>query len=156
MSAGLLPCASGKKRNYPIFKFGGYRAFPESRGCPERGHEPTPAHGLKVWFIAASLVPGNSGSPLFYAPPYLVPGGVNKRPIFLGVQSLSYIPWDVAGMTPAQYVYEIIEEMNPPDGDLRRGAEADRPHDNAASDMELSDTRPRHTFRRHGDVFGDV
>jgi hypothetical protein len=44
--------------------------------------------------------------------------------MFLGIQSTSFIPWDVAGMTPAQYVYDIIEKMELPSADLRRNVPA--------------------------------
>jgi hypothetical protein len=130
VSAGLLQGASGKKRNYPIFKFGHVSSIPEeSADFPKCSQGPPPSHGLKVWFIAASLVPGNSGSPIYYVPPRFITLGANQpgRPVLLGVQSMSYIPWDVAGMTPAQYIYEIIEKMKPPDADLRRNIPPKQP-----------------------------
>jgi hypothetical protein len=111
ISAGLLQGASGKKRNYPIFKFGHISSIPdESVDSPACGPGP-PSHALKVWFIAASLVPGNSGSPIYYVPPIFRSAKSNERPMLLGVQSVSFIPWDVAGMTPSQYLYEMIEKM---------------------------------------------
>jgi len=121
VSAGLLPGASGKKRNYPIFKFGNVSSIPEeSADIPKCSQDPPPPHGLKVWFIAASLVPGNSGSPIFYVPSRFSTPGTTSRPVLLGVQSLSYLGWDVAGMTPAEYIYEIIEKVKLPGADLRR------------------------------------
>lgn len=123
VSAGLLPGASGKKRNYPIFKFGHISSIPEeSADAPKCGQVP-PSHSLKVWFIAASLVPGNSGSPIYFAPPIL--GG--RRPVLLGVQSMSFLAWDVAGMTPVQYVYGIIEQMKLKDADLARNVQPKKP-----------------------------
>jgi hypothetical protein len=129
VSAGLLSGASGKKRNYPIFKFGNISSIPEETAdasCVPGG----PGHPLKIWFIAASLVPGNSGSPLYYVPSGfagITVGGANNRPVFLGVQSMSFLPWDVAGMVPARYVYETIEKMNLPDADLRRNVQPAKP-----------------------------
>ena len=121
VSAGLLEGASGKKRNYPIFKFGNVSSIPdEPADAPKcMGQNPTPAHFLKLWFIAASLVPGNSGSPIYYAPRMFS----GKRAFLLGVQSMSFIPWDVAGMTPIEYVYQLIEKLNLPDADLRRNVQ---------------------------------
>jgi hypothetical protein len=127
ISAGLLPGASGKKRNYPIFKFGNISSIPdESVDSPTCDHKPA-SHALKVWFIAASLVPGNSGSPIYYAPHAFRYASSNPRPLLLGIQSMSFVPWDVAGMTPIQYLYELIEKMKPPDGDLRRNIQPKQP-----------------------------
>jgi hypothetical protein len=83
---------------------------------------------MKVWFVAANLAPGNSGSPIYYVPPGF--GGlqiVNQRPLFLGIQSVSFVLYDVAGMTPAQYVYTMIEKMKLPDSDLRRNVQPKKP-----------------------------
>ena len=119
VSAGLLAGASGKKRNYPISKYGRVSSVPEeSIDAPKCGQRPS-SHSLKLWFIAASLVEGNSGSPIYFSPPLLS----NRRPVLLGVQSMSFIPWDVAGMTPVRYVYEIIESLKLKDANLTRHAE---------------------------------
>jgi len=123
VSAGLLPGASGKKRNYPISKYGHVSSIPEeSVDAPKCGQQPT-LHSLKLWFIAANLVEGNSGSPIYFSPPLLS----NRRPVLLGVQSGSFVPWDVAGMTPIRYVYEIIERLKLKDADLTRHAEPKKP-----------------------------
>jgi hypothetical protein len=74
-SAGLLPGKSGEKRNYPFFKFGEISNIPDEpiwmaceKGMPELRPE-------RTWFIAANLVAGNSGSPIFYVPfPLCLPG----------------------------------------------------------------------------------
>ena len=126
VSAGLLPGASGKKRNYPIFKFGHISSIPEeSADAPKCGQEPQ-THSLKVWFIAASLVPGNSGSPIYFEPTII--GGLVHRPVLLGVQSISFLPWDVAGMTPVSYIYEIIETMKQlNNADLTRNVQPKKP-----------------------------
>jgi hypothetical protein len=132
VSAGLLPGASGKKRNYPIFKFGNISSIPdEPADAPNCGSSPSQQpRFLKLWFVAASLVPGNSGSPICYVPSGfsgLITVGANPRPMFLGIQSTSFIPWDVAGMTPAEYVYKLIEKMKLPDADLRRNVQPAQP-----------------------------
>jgi hypothetical protein len=121
VSAGLFPGASGKKRNYPIFKFGNISSVPNETADAACGSQ---SRSLKLWFVAASLVPGNSGSPIFYVPAGfagLTVGASNNRAVLLGVQSMSFLPWDVAGMTPIEHVYKIVEGMKLPDADLRRG-----------------------------------
>ena len=114
VSAGLLLGASGSKRNYPIFKFGYVSSIPEEKiavnccpgGCVTK---------LETeWMIAASLVPGNSGSPIVYVPPFLQGG----RAFLLGVQSSSFLGFDVAGMAPVQYLIDLIRSMNLPDANL--------------------------------------
>jgi hypothetical protein len=131
ISAGLLPGASGKKRNYPVFKFGNISSIPDEPidsvcippGLRQAYPRGTPAYSEKLWLVAASLAPGNSGSPIFFMP--AGSGGLRmdpRRPVLLGVQSTSFIPWDLAGMTPVQYVYDMIEKMKLPDIDLHRNA----------------------------------
>lgn len=122
VSAGLLEGATtGKKRNYPIFKFGNVSSIPDEPievPCKSAGAAPV---DVKVWLIAASLVPGNSGSPIFFSPPYFTGPNSNTRAMLLGIQSTSFLGSDVAGMTPVQYLYKIIEDLNLSDADLRRG-----------------------------------
>lgn len=125
VSAGLLPGASGKKHNYPISKFGHLSSLPaESVDAKLCGEQAAP-RSLKVWIVAASLVPGNSGSPIFFSPQMLS----SRRAVLLGVQSIALLPWDVAGMTPIQYVYEIIESMTSvmKDADLTRNHQPKKP-----------------------------
>jgi hypothetical protein len=128
VSAGLIPGTSGEKRNYPFFKFGNISSIP---GEPIWSQcEPNmPALRLeRVWFIAANLVPGNSGSPIFYVPAGA--GGIiigsNIRTVLIGVQSTSILLADVSGMTPIQDVFKIIE-AHAPDADLYRGSPDQRP-----------------------------
>ena len=127
VSAGLIPGVSGKKRNYPFFKFGHISSKPAEP--VEANCIPGVSKTEKAWFIAANLVPGNSGSPIFFIPPTIPLGAGGSlfasppvgRPLLIGVQSLSFLAYDVAGMTPSQFVYEMIEGMKLPDADLRRG-----------------------------------
>lgn len=121
LSAGLIPGVSGKKRNYPFFKFGSISSIPGEAVDSNCGPGSVPFLE-KVWFVAANLVPGNSGSPIFYFPP----GGSGivlgqGRAMLIGIQSTSFLGWDVAGMTPIQYVYEVIEKIGFQDADLRLG-----------------------------------
>jgi hypothetical protein len=68
LSAGLLPTFPGVRRNYPFFKFGNISNIPDERiEVPCAPGEPPRL--LRLWFIAANLVPGNSGSPIFLVPP---------------------------------------------------------------------------------------
>jgi hypothetical protein len=121
MSAGLLPLFTGSTRNHPIFKFGQISNIP-TENIETRCVQQMPPFKVKVWLIAANLVPGNSGSPIFHVP--LGGGGVSlggTRPMLLGVQSISFLGADVAGMAPISFVYEILQSMNLPDADFRRG-----------------------------------
>jgi hypothetical protein len=118
LSAGLFPGASGKKRNYPIFKFGYVSSRPQEKisfkGCPNgREIEAT------EWMIAASLVPGNSGSPILFVPSTTAGGSVGPgRAVVIGVQSTSFIGWDVAGMAPIQLLKDSLKKVDLPDLDL--------------------------------------
>jgi hypothetical protein len=131
-SAGLVPGKSGEKRNYPFFKFGEISNIPD---------EPTQVgcRMVRVWFIAANLINGNSGSPIFCAPPPILTG-LNSvtRGVLIGVQSSAIIahsdqsgndvlePADIAGMTPVEDVFKIFEKILPPSADLYRGDETKR------------------------------
>ena len=117
MSAGLIPGVSGKLRNYPIFKFGYISSRPSEKitmkDCPN-GIE----RGETAWMIAASLVPGNSGSPILYVP--VAFNGLNfggGRPSLIGVQSSALVGWDVAGMTPIQFLIDALRAAEIPDVD---------------------------------------
>lgn len=119
VSAGLLLGASGNRRNYPIFKFGYVSSVPDEKVlvtcCPGCA-----AHPQRDWMIAASLVPGNSGSPIFFVPvglPGLISGG-GLRAFLLGVQSNSFMGSDVAGMAPVEFVWDAIRKLNLVDANL--------------------------------------
>jgi hypothetical protein len=111
-SAGLLPVVPGAKRNYPIFKFGNVSSIPQEKipvpGCAGTNKLMT------EWLIAASLVGGNSGSPIVYMPKL----GEIGRPFLLGVQSISVAGSDVAGMAPIRYLIESLRALQIPDADL--------------------------------------
>lgn len=114
-SAGLLLGASGTKRNYPIFKFGYVSSIPDEKidvkCCPS-----CEAKAMTEWLVAASLVAGNSGSPIVYVPPLF--GGPVQRPFLLGVQSASFQGSDVAGLAPVSKLTELLSSMNLPDANL--------------------------------------
>jgi hypothetical protein len=128
VSAGLLLGASGVRRNYPIFKFGYVSSKPEeevSVSCIPGGAE----KNMTEWMIAAALVGGNSGSPIYFAPPGF--GGVSTggRPFLLGVQSMSFQGSDVAGMTPVHFLVDAIRRLGIADMDITRfDAELKGPH----------------------------
>jgi hypothetical protein len=125
-SAGLIPGKSGEKRNYPFFKFGSISSIPNEavwvsceKNMPELRLE-------RVWFIAANLVGGNSGSPIFYFPPMLVNGRDVNRGILIGVQSSAFDGADIAGMTPVEDVFQIIKKLAP-EIDFYRGDVSKKP-----------------------------
>jgi hypothetical protein len=122
-SAGLVPGKSGENRNYPFFKFGHISTVPEE-GTFIACEPSMPALRLeRVWFIAANLVPGNSGSPIYYLPFGGNGSSFGGRPALLGVQSSSIVEADLAGMTPVEDVFKIIENHFAAQGaDLYRGA----------------------------------
>jgi hypothetical protein len=131
LSAGLLPGLSGENRNYPFFKFGNISNIPDEP-LPSFCREGVPPRLLRAWYLAVNLVGGNSGSPVFYFPAgpagMLVTGpGSVDRPVFIGIQSASLVAADIAGMTPVQYVFGIIERMNLANADLYRGEPDKKP-----------------------------
>ena len=127
LSVGLLPAYPGVKRNYPFWKFGYISDKPdESVGVPcVKDGAPT---FLRLWFLSINLVPGNSGSPIFYAPEGA--NGVSfgrGRAMLLGLQSASFLGADISGMTPVRYVFEAIENLKLPNVDLYRGLPQNKP-----------------------------
>jgi hypothetical protein len=116
VSAGLLPAFPGIRRNYPIFKFGRISTKPGERiqvACAPG----EPPMLLRLWFIAANLVAGNSGSPVLSMPRM----NSADRAALIGLQSTSFTGSDVAGITPVQYIYEILDSMKLPDWNLQQG-----------------------------------
>jgi hypothetical protein len=117
-SAGLLLGASGTHRNYPIFKFGYVSSVPDEK-VPVACCAGCAAKLETVWMIAASLVPGNSGSPIFFVPVGFPGIGVSgQRAFLIGVQSSSFNGMDVAGMAPVSFVVDAIKKMQLPDINL--------------------------------------
>ncbi len=132
VSAGLLPGRSGEKRNYPIFKFGEISSRPDEPTWIACEPGMPPLRLERVWFVAVNLVGGNSGSPVFYVPPEICTfkgvtcGQTPTRATVLGVQSSSvgdpqYGSADVAGMTPIEDVFKIIQKNSPAEVNLYRG-----------------------------------
>lgn len=122
-SAGLIPGRSGEKRNYPFFKFGNISSKPDEAVWANCDEKMPALRRERVWFIAANLVGGNSGSPVFYLPlgtGSMILGGNVNRVVLVGVQSLSFAGADIAGMTPIEDVFQIIAK-SAPTYDLYRG-----------------------------------
>ena len=127
VSAGLLPGKSGERRNYPFFKFGAISNIPDEPTWTACEAGMPPLLSERVWFIAANLVGGNSGSPIFYDPPELclMEGMFHctrglDRGMIIGIQAMSlgdqqFGSADIAGMTPIEDVFTIIRQ------DLYRG-----------------------------------
>jgi len=128
VSAGLLPAFPGSARNYPLFKFGNISNVP-SEPLPVPCHEPGPKNlvyrprMMNLWLLAINLVPGNSGSPIFFAP-----AGANGvmlgagRAMLIGLQSIAILGADVAGMTPAESIFRAITNIGLEGPDFYRGA----------------------------------
>jgi hypothetical protein len=122
-STGLVPGLEGKNRNYPIFKFGKIASIPEEMAVI-RCNQDSPARQLRIWWVAANLVPGNSGSPIYFDP--LFPPGADitagePRAMIIGLQSITIPGADLAGMTPANYIVDVISHAAPKDADLSFG-----------------------------------
>jgi len=101
-----------------ILKFGHVSSRPQEKisfkGCPN-GREIEASE----WMIAASLVPGNSGSPILYVPTGAGNASAGPgRAVVIGVQSTSFIGWDIAGMAPIQFLIDALKASNLPDLDL--------------------------------------
>ena len=127
VSVGLLLSYPGVKRNYPVFKFGHVSTKPEElvpAQCVRNGA----VRLMTIWLLSINLIPGNSGSPIFYAPEG--GNGLNfggGRTTLIGLQSTSYLGADISGMTPVKYIYESIQALNLKDADLYRGTLQSKP-----------------------------
>jgi len=122
-STGLVPGLEGKNRNYPIFKFGKVASIPEEMAAI-RCRQDAPPRQLRVWWVAASLVPGNSGSPIYFDPLFPPGGDISSgepRAMIIGLQSIALQGADLAGMTPASYIIDVISHAVPKDADLSLG-----------------------------------
>lgn len=122
ISVGLLPSYPGVKRNYPLFKFGFISTKPDET-VPSQCVPNGAATFMRLWLLSINLIPGNSGSPIFY-----INEGANGvsfgggRTSLIGLQSTSFLGADISGMTPVQYIFETIESLRLQDADLYRGA----------------------------------
>src|SRR5262249_53640174 len=109
--------------NYPIFKFGKIASVPDeaiAMSCIAFSEQVL----LRVWLLAINLVPGASGSPVFFDPMFPPGGDITQgepRGMIIGLQSLSWPYADVAGMTPSEYIIPVISSFAPPDADLTLG-----------------------------------
>lgn len=122
-STGLVPALKGEKRNYPVFKFGKIASVPAEMASVPCRPDSQPRR-FRVWWIAANLVPGSSGSPIYFDP--LFPPGADvsagePRAMIIGLQSVSLQGADLAGMTPARYIIDVISHAVPNDADLNLG-----------------------------------
>ncbi len=122
-STGLVPGLEGAKRNNPVFHFGKIASIPDEvtlARCTPR----SPPRPLLVWWIATTLVPGTSGSPIYFDP--LFPPGADvtagePRAMLIGLQSVSVANADLAGMTPGSFIVDVLSHSLPADADLNLG-----------------------------------
>jgi len=125
VSAGLVPGLSGRRRNNPFFKFGKISNIPDEDGLIPCGTTGKPG---TYWYIAATLIGGNSGSPIFLLPPgNAIMRFGQARPFLLGLQSMSLVAGEIAGMVPVQFIFEVIESLKLHDANLYRGQIETRP-----------------------------
>lgn len=120
LSAGLLVSYPGVKRSYPVFKFGHISTKPEEL-VPAQCVRDGAVRLMPLWLLSINLVPGTSGSPIFYAPEGgngIVVGGGSTA--LIGLQSTAYLGADISGMTPVKYIYEAIESLKLKDADSYR------------------------------------
>jgi hypothetical protein len=122
-SAGLVPGLEGQKRNNPVFHFGKIASIPDETALLQCARNSTP-RPLRIWWIATTLVPGTSGSPIYFDP--LFPPGADvtagePRAMLIGLQSLSVPGADLSGMTPAAYIMDVVIHSVPSDADLTLG-----------------------------------
>lgn len=105
VSAGLLSGVSGNLANFPIFKWGHISSF-HSEPIPTKMPNGK-IHNMFEALVSASLVRGNSGSPVFVLPNERHP----QRMFLAGVQSMSYIGNDVAGMAPIRSLIDSLRKL---------------------------------------------
>lgn len=122
-STGLVPGLEGEKRNNPIFHFGKIASIPDEM-VPTRCIPHSTPRSLRVWLIATTLVPGTSGSLIYFDP--LFPPGADvtagePRAMLIGLQSVSVAGADLAGMTPGSFIADVASRSLPDDADLSLG-----------------------------------
>jgi hypothetical protein len=118
-SAGLVPGLQGVRRNYPIFKFGKIANIPDEMATLKCTKDSFTVP-IRVWWIAMNQIGGNSGAPIFFTPMFAPGGDITNgepRSMIIDLQSLA-AEGDIAGMTPAEYIMQIIAEHLPSDAVL--------------------------------------
>jgi hypothetical protein len=122
-SAGLVPGVEGKRRNNAVFHFGKIASIPEEPATFQCTAI-SPIKPLQIWWLATTLVPGTSGSPIYFDPLFPPNGDISSgepRSMLIGLQSLSVPGADLSGMTPARLILDVIGHAVPSDADLRLG-----------------------------------
>jgi len=127
VSVGLLLSYPGVKRNYPVFKFGYISTKPDEL-VPSQCVKDGAPNLLRLWLLSINLLPGTSGSPIFFSPEGANGASLGGgRAMLMGLQSTSFSGADVSGMTPVQYIFEAIESLNLRGADLYRGLPQNKP-----------------------------
>lgn len=109
-SAGLVPGVEGKTRNNVVFHFGKIGSIPEEPAVLQC-RTGSPIRRLQVWWLATTLVPGTSGSPIYFDPLFPPNSDISSgepRAMLIGLQSLSVPGADLSGMTPSRLILEVI------------------------------------------------
>jgi hypothetical protein len=122
-SAGLVPGVEGKRRNNAVFHFGKIASIPEETAIFQCAPN-SPVKPLQVWWLATTLVPGTSGSPIYFDPLFPPNSDIasgEPRSMLIGLQSLSVPGADLSGMTPSKLILDVITHAVPKDADIRLG-----------------------------------
>jgi hypothetical protein len=122
-SAGLVPGVEGKRRNNVVFHFGKIASMPDEPAI-FRCTLSSPTKRLQVWWLATTLVPGTSGSPIYFDPLFPPNSDISSgepRAMLIGLQSLSVPGADLSGMTPSRFILDVIAHAVPSDADMRLG-----------------------------------
>jgi hypothetical protein len=122
-SAGLVPGVEGERRNNAVFHFGKIASIPEEVATFQCTSS-SPVKHLQVWWLATTLVPGTSGSPIYFDPLFPPNSDISSgepRSMLIGLQSLSVAGADLSGMTPSRLIFDVITHAVPKDADLRLG-----------------------------------
>ena len=122
-SAGLVPGVEGERRNNAVFHFGKIASIPEEVATFQCTSS-SPVKRLQVWWLATTLVPGTSGSPIYFDPLFPPNSDISSgepRSMLIGLQSLSVPGADLSGMTPSRLILDVITHAVPKDADLTLG-----------------------------------
>jgi hypothetical protein len=120
VTAGLFPRFPGSTQNLPIYRKGVVSQIPKDPvRLPCVKNLPI-ARDVYAWLVSAPLRRGFSGAPIFTT---LQRGDQNRAPVLLGIQSFAWEEDQLAGMTPATRLAELIRKaMGPnPRADLYQG-----------------------------------